>query len=252
MNPGPHSPAVAQTWDEAREALYRAFADVPRPSKVTGCSHCVPEDADLPLLAVPVAQLSAATLASYAAKALTTWGDAGHLRYFAPRLIECVVENAPEFPAADVVVGKLALAGWLGWPTEQVDAVCHTLLSWWGLTLAGHGTFDADTVLCAIAATGSDLTPYLTAWSRSVTDGSVTLLEDLVTQAVQWSSPPRMCNPVWRDHFEAERQLLTWLTGGAAVGALAAAFERATDESLLERLSMLHTWLAPVLPMGDR
>jgi len=237
--------AARAAWAAARDQLYQWFKDVPRPSRIEGCSHCVPVDADLPLLTGPVSRLPPEVLAPYAFKAITTWGDADDLRYFAPRLVECVVADAAEFPAAETVLGKLARADWLGWAPEQVDAIHRSLLAWWQLTLAGDGAGDADTVLCAVAATGTDLTDHLARWSRLSTEASTTLLLDLVTTSAEWTPPPRMRNPFWRHLPQQERQLLQWLTHGDAAHAVAEAFDRTEDDTVLERLAALHTWVAP-------
>jgi len=78
--------------DELKTAvagLYRAFADVPRPVRVTGCTNCCISEEELErLVEVPRDQLIAGELQSYAYNVPDTVGDEADFRYFLPRLLD--------------------------------------------------------------------------------------------------------------------------------------------------------------------
>src|SRR3954447_673098 len=109
--------------DSARTQLYRTFAEVPAPPRMDGCPHCIEPGAERRLLDGPLAGLPPGTLARYAAKALTTWGTVDDLRPVLPRLLDCAATDAAEFPDVEIVLGKLALAGWRRWEDAEVSAV---------------------------------------------------------------------------------------------------------------------------------
>ncbi|MFC7647608.1 hypothetical protein ACFQX6_49235 [Streptosporangium lutulentum] len=219
------------------------FGHVPRPERMDGCPHCVEPDEERCLLASPVESVRAEALARYAAKALTTWGGVAELRYFLPRLLECAATDAFGYPDPEIVLGKLAAADWLAWPVDERDAVTEFLRDWWQETLLHYPAHPPpDTVLCALASTGMDLTPCLTAWGRLDTDATITHLYDFVLTGM---SDRRLTNAFWNRGDPAYRQVLAWLTGGLAAAAVEAAFARQTSEPMLELLAAVQPALLP-------
>ncbi|NUR88878.1 MAG: hypothetical protein HOY71_32735 [Nonomuraea sp.] len=226
----------------ALRRLYEAFAHVPRPGSVPGCPHCVEPGEGACLLAVPVGSIEAASLARYAAKAMTTWGGVAEFRYFLPRLLECAAADAFSYPDPEIVFGKLARAGWTAWPGEERAAVAAFMEEWWRTTLRRHPSRPPmDTVVCSLGAAGLDLTPVLDGWARLETDAAIAHLRDLVTDGL---SGGRLTNAFWDRHGPAYGQVLGWLTGGAAAAAVEAAFARETREPVLDLLAGLHPSLA--------
>lgn len=222
--------------------LYEAFGHVRKPESVPGCPHCVEPGEGACLLAVPLASIEAASLARYAAKALTTWGGVAEFRYFLPRLLECAAADAFSHPDPEIVVGKLAGAGWTTWAAEERAAVAGFLEEWWRGTLRSHPSRPPmDTVLCALAAAGFDLTACLDEWSRLESDAAIAHLHDFVTDGL---SGRRLTNAFWDRRGPAYRQVLAWLTEGAAASAVEAAFARETREPVLALLAGMH----PALP----
>ncbi|MFV2173923.1 hypothetical protein ACFHW2_10135 [Actinomadura sp. LOL_016] len=114
--------------------LYAASAGVPHPDALDGCPCCVGPDEGRRLLARPPRSLGAGVLARFAAKALTTWGGPRDVRYFAPRLLELAAEDAFGWPDVEIVFGKLARAGWRGWP--EAEAVARAWPARSGRTIA--------------------------------------------------------------------------------------------------------------------
>ncbi|NUT09596.1 MAG: hypothetical protein HOQ38_03890 [Nonomuraea sp.] len=222
----------------ALRRLYEAFGHVAKPESVPGCPHCVEPGEGACLLAVPLGSIEPAALARYAAKAMTTWGGVAEFRYFLPRLLECAAADAFSYPDPEIVLGKLAAAGWHTWPEEERDAVAGFLGEWWRDTLSRHPARPpAGTVLCAIAATGIDLTPFLAAWERLETDAAVEHLRDFLMDGL---SGRRLTNAFWDRRAPAHAQVLAWLAEGAAGRAVEAAFARETREPALDRLTDVH------------
>ncbi|MFD0900292.1 hypothetical protein [Actinomadura sediminis] len=223
--------------------LYAAFAGVPRPVAVEGCPCCTGPDEGRRLLARPPRSLGPDELSRFAAKALTTWGGPEDVRYFAPRLLELAAEDAFTWPDPEVVFGKLARAGWRGWP--EADAVARFLAGFWTRTLARFPSRPgAGTALCALAAVGVDLAPLLGEWAESAAraDGAAVrhlhgfARDDLVRRR----GGHRLGNAYWED----DRAVVAWLTGGPARAAVEAAFEvafeRTDDAGLPELLAETH------------
>ncbi|WP_344843692.1 hypothetical protein [Nonomuraea dietziae] len=154
-------------WEAAKARMYDVFGHVPRPERVAGCPHCVEPGEERCLLSWPVASVEAGSLARYAAKALTTWGGVLEFRYFLPRLLECATADAFSYPDPEIVLGKLASADWRAWPEEERDAVTDFPVRVVGPNASppSRPGPPIDTVLCALAATGMDLTSCLDAWS---------------------------------------------------------------------------------------
>lgn len=230
-------------WEAAKARMYDVFGHVPRPERVAGCPHCVEPGEERCLLSWPVGSVEAESLARYAAKALTTWGGVTEFRYFLPRLLECATAGAFSYPDPEIVLGKLASADWRAWPEEERDAVTDFLREWWDQTLRHHPARPPiDTVLCALAATGMDLTSCLDTWSVLDTDASIRHLHDFVMTG--WSGR-RLTNAFWNRDSPAYEQAVTWLTGGPAAAAVEAAFAREGREDLLELLTAIHTVITP-------
>ena len=263
MDDDAHLAAALAGLQVAQRKLYEVFAPVPRPERVVGCSHCVSPEEEQRLLNGPVASLEATVLDRYASKALSTWGEPEDFRYFVPRLLECVAAAEPEFPDSEIVLSKLAAAEWSTWPDEEIVAVDDFLRAWWQATLHRYPSSPRiDTVLCSLAATGSDLRVYLRLWSRLETKASIEQLHELVTTGVDWSSPPRLSNAFWDHDSPAHSAVLNWLirgrvrdwlSGDNASGGVKAAFARETREPVLELLADLAPWLiAPKPPLPPR
>ncbi|TMR98327.1 hypothetical protein [Nonomuraea basaltis] len=230
-------------WEAAKQRLYDVFRHVPKPERMNGCPHCVEPDEELCLLAGPVGLVRPEALARYAAKALTTWGGVGEFRYFLPRLLECGATDAFGYPDPEIVFGKLAAAGWQTWPIEERDVIEGFLNEWWHETLRHYPVRPPiDTVICALSATGMDLAPCLSVWSRLDTDALINHLYDFVMTGL---SGGRLTNAFWNRRSPAYHQVLTWLTGGTAAVAVEAAFAGHSQEPMLERLASVQPALVP-------
>jgi len=121
--------------DELKTAvagLYRAFADVLRPVRVTGCTNCCTSEEELErLVEVPRDQLIAGELQSYAYNVPDTVGDEADFRYFLPRLLDLVAQGELRGLGDGWVVRRIQYVPWTTWSPSQVQAIRAYLMVWW-------------------------------------------------------------------------------------------------------------------------
>ena len=70
------------------ENLYSAFSDIPRPSKIDGCRHCMSEGDINRLLGQSLRHSDPEILLNYIEDAIWTVGNKQNFKYFVPRLLE--------------------------------------------------------------------------------------------------------------------------------------------------------------------
>jgi hypothetical protein len=231
------------------EALYEVFGRVPRPLRVEGCAHCVAPDEDRPLLAGPVRDLEPDVLQRYATDALLLWGGVPEFRYFLPRVLELGAEDEFEFgfPDAEIVIGKLGLAGWTEWDDDERAAISAFLTRWWETTVVDDDPWPgAGTVLCSLGRTGTDLVPFLDRWERLESTGAIRNLHEFVMKEMTWPpSGPKLRNPFWEKESAGYREVVAWLTDGRALAGVERAFENESRDEPLALLDEIHSVLGP-------
>jgi hypothetical protein len=133
----PNTVEVQAQWREAVARLYELTrGDRPR-ERVEGCRHCVTEDQERELAALDRATGPPEVIDYYGFKALTTWGDERDFRWFMPRLFELFVNFPAGVTTADVLAGKIVMAGLDGWPRHERDAVHAAYRALWRLWVHG-------------------------------------------------------------------------------------------------------------------
>ena len=206
-------------------ALYRTFGRVPKPRSVESCPHCAdPGEPDL-LQPVPLRGLTVKDLRTYAGRALTTIGGVDDFRYFLPRLLEIASDGEGfSYPDLATVLGKLHYGKWTSWAEDEQQAVRGYLHALWARTLTrdpdgtdvADDTYDAGTVLSAIALLEDDLTPYLAAWDEALDQ------PDDLTAALQLEKlsrdgrrvkrgVPQLTTPYLDGRADQAGQILAWL-----------------------------------------
>src|SRR5215208_384408 len=96
--------------DAVLDELYAAFAG-PAPREVVGCPCCTDPAELRVLVAVPLRELSALQLESYASAALLTVGEPKDLRYFWPRILELAARGEPPTDL-EIIFAKPREAQW--------------------------------------------------------------------------------------------------------------------------------------------
>jgi hypothetical protein len=217
---------VSETLTAAVNTLYRTFGRVPKPRVVENCPHCADPGVE-PDLLQPVALrgLTVEDLRTYAGRALTTVGGVADFRYFLPRLLEIASDGEGfSYPDLATVLGKLSYGKWTSWAQDEQQAVRGYLQALWARTLTrdpddtdvADDTYDAGTVLSAIALLEDDLTPYLAAWDEALgrqDDLAAALqLEKMLRDGRRMKrGVPQLTTP-YLDGREAQAgQILAWL-----------------------------------------
>ena len=202
-----HDSSDAIALQVAIDGLYTTFAPYPLKRVIEGCPHCISRaDSD----ALHVRALDALTtddVRRYATKAMTTFGDAEDFKHFLPRLMELLarelitgeVRERLGF-SEEILGGKLALAGYVGWPTAEREAVDHFLEAMWSALLACFPTIpDAETFLCFLAQFTS-LDRYLALWRAARTHSAFAHAVDAVYASYRsafWPVPARQRFENW-------------------------------------------------------
>jgi len=150
------------------EELYAVFSAHRMPAHVEMSPYRDPERELGALRRLPLRGVPASGLEAYAAHAVTTVGDGTLLRYALPRLLELTARNELA-TSEEIVLGKLAAAGWDAWPERERAVVRAFLNAWWAYVLNAPvepGDRRAVTTLSAIAQTSVSLADFLRAWEE--------------------------------------------------------------------------------------
>jgi hypothetical protein len=142
--------------------FYATFASYPLKRVIVGCPHCVSRADSDALHMRALDALTADDVRYYATKAMTTFGDAEDFKHFLPRLLELLARELEACGSGgagedlgfneEILGGKLALAGYTGWPVVEREAVERFLDAMWGALLARFPTtLEAETFLCFLA-----------------------------------------------------------------------------------------------------
>ncbi|MEU5989885.1 hypothetical protein ABZ806_13015 [Spirillospora sp. NPDC047418] len=157
-------------------------------------------------------------------------------------MLELAADSAFLFPDTEIVFGKLAQAGWRDWP--QRDALAAFLGAYWTRALSCYS--GVCTELCALAAADADMAPYLEEWGHLTSERSLHNLHEFVSGELAWRrGRPRLLNAFWDVSSRPYRQVVGWLTGGAAGAAVSAAFARTDDEAALRLLAEIDALISP-------
>lgn len=249
--PATRDAPMSRELDAAIAELYAAFAHRPAPVHVAGCPHCV-DDADHALLtAQPLRHLTTRHLARYAHKAISTWGDAGDLAHFLPRLLELLARE-PGWVDPEILLGKLELAGWRSWPAGEVAAVERYLAALWRANLASYPSgLEAGDLLRAIAGAVDDLGPLLAIWD---TDPGVAALRHLAQLVIGNRDALWRTGALRRSGWRAPQlaQATAWLRRPAILERLERGFFGHAAAPFAAELSDAHDCLAAVAASTPR
>ena len=105
----------------AIDGLYRAFTDYKLSDPLSYCDHCVTADDVQRLRATPLRGLSLDDLWMIATNIVLTVGDDKDYRYFLPRMVEGLTENALYDP--EIVFSRLPGLGFSRWPDSERRAL---------------------------------------------------------------------------------------------------------------------------------
>lgn len=147
---------------EADEAVYRAFANVPL-GYFEGCPCCVRDEHRQALLGVPLREIK--DISRFAAKSMTTWGDEQTFQHFLPRILEAMTDTHFGINP-QIVAGKLVKAKWRTWPDRLRAPVEAWMDAYFRAALTGYPyEGNTETALAVLVIAGFDLKTLLQRWS---------------------------------------------------------------------------------------
>lgn len=182
---------------DALETVYRQFA-APVPLTIEGCPCCLATRGVDVLLTTPLRALSGKTLWRYVSGVFYTVGCERDFRYFLPRILDLAINDPGESNNVEIVLGKLKLAHWQSWSTDECAAIETLVDAWFERALAndlieaadGSIGWEAESVLCGAARAGLPLTRLLV---RLQQPDAAIVLADLKERS------PGQLSPFWEE-----------------------------------------------------
>jgi hypothetical protein len=178
-----HDPLMSPDLRAALDDAYRAFADMPAPTRLHAPPYRQPEALLRTLTACPLRELTGEEIGPYSGWAITTVGDERDYRHFLPRILELGVSD-PVWPGAEppIIALRIKRADWHRWPESQQLAVKAVFLAAfdWAVGSDPETLISAPDWLCGIATLDFPVTELLVAWRRSRTPESALQLASLV------------------------------------------------------------------------
>jgi hypothetical protein len=203
---------VNRELEKAVAGLYRAFADVPQPVQVTGCTNCCISQEELArLVEVPREALTADDLRSYADNVPDTVGTEADFRYFLPRMFELVAEGELLGLGDGWVVRRLQYTAWTHWPDDQVQAIRAYLMAWWTTALGELGEHDLEEIMASLGRIESSLESYLAVWLKPERAFAIRLAEFVLAHITALALGKTW--DVWAPKA-ASAQVYQWLQSG--------------------------------------
>lgn len=199
--------------------LYRVFRPYRLGNDFVGCEDCVSSADSEYLKSKAIRELTVSDLNRYAFKAMTTWGEIHHFKYFLPRLLELSLENLYELNFPEVLFGKLEYAQWKTWPEIEQNAVQEFLHLFSERLLWGANTADREdgmtTPLGCLAATGLSLTPFLLRWITINKKDAADRLSHFINEHSDLLLSKGRLDILWGDPEQASQELIQWLASDA-------------------------------------
>jgi hypothetical protein len=143
---------------EALNAVYRTF-EMPPPAVIEGCPCCIDTRGTDVLLTTPLRQISGQALWRYVSGAFLTIGEKRDFQYLLPRILDVSVFDPANANNPEIVLGKLSLANWRSWASDEQLVIEEFIFAWFEQALASDIAEadeswiarDAESILCGAA-----------------------------------------------------------------------------------------------------
>lgn len=195
--------------------LYQVFKPYRLGDDFVGCEDCVrPSDSEY-LKSRSLHQRNISDLNRYAFKAMTTWGDVHHFKYFLPRLLELSLENLQGFDFPESLFGKLDYTGWKTWPDVERNAINEFFHHFLKHHLSHINEMEQSegisVLLGCLANTGISLVPFLDSWTKIPEQAAFLHLCALIDQESDTILTKGKLLFLWGDPEQASQELIQWL-----------------------------------------
>lgn len=206
--------------NEVLDHLYTTFAQYHVGNDFTGCECCVNSARSGELATTPLRSLKHRQLEHYARKAISTWGNVRHFKYFLPRLMELVIAQRHLQLDPIVVFGKLHDAKFTSWPQRERDALDRFFEACWTRTLEtpAETTHDnsSEVMLCAFALALPSLQRFLDVWTTNPAISSKHHLAGfLIDNHDSLITKGRLLSHFWDTSGKPHREVIHWLQSEA-------------------------------------
>jgi hypothetical protein len=127
-------------------------------------------------------------------------------------LLEISATQRDWFPTPEIILKKLALAGWRSWPSKEHDAIEYLVRTWLD-TLLREEPLDGDTIdalICGIGLAHMPLEPYLEMLAAQPSALAVYHQHNSYTL---WKNN-KLSNNFWSDDRALSLPVVSFLTSG--------------------------------------
>jgi hypothetical protein len=211
----------------ALDGLYIAFSCYKMNDPLSYCNCCLSVDDVRKLRSTPLRELTHDDLWTVASNIVLTMGDDRDFRYFLPRMIEGLTENATYFP--EFVFDRVSRTDFPAWPLAEQEALIAYLWAQFGANITiepgSYGIWSLETLLCCIGVAGFDPDPFLSAWASSNDGTALKNLVSFVAGEVSAAHPPQLKNAFWTVG-PAHSRVIRWLRLPATIALIESAYER--------------------------
>lgn len=145
----------------AIENVYIAFADVPKPTHIAACPCCINDSTLSRLQALPLREVAADDLSSYASSAFLTAGDVEDYLYFLPRILEISITDDTWWPDIEVTGRAIRETKPNEWPESRRRVVQSLFEAVFESFLAEQYYYRIDEWICGAARAGFEVEPLL-------------------------------------------------------------------------------------------
>ncbi len=189
----------------AIDAVYAAFKSVPKPQHIEGCPCCIEDKEVDVLLSKGLREITPSELSAYAASVFLTVGCESDYRYLLPRILEISALEPWWWPDIEVIGRSLSSAKWSTWAFAEKEAVGNYFEARFTTLLNTPGGSDLDSLLCGIALSGRDLSPYLQRIT-AVESAALAIYEQNANEIIE----RRLANGFWDNSTEGASQMIDW------------------------------------------
>lgn len=189
----------------ALDALYQAFATVPKPRTIEGCRCCIDDAEVFTLLTKPLREISGQEITSYASSALLTVGHPADYRYYLPRILEIHLQEPGWWPDIEVIGRAMHSAGWAQWSAAERAAIEQFFLTRTKELVAEGNAWDLDGFICGAIRARLPAAPLLAQIASSPE-----MVAGYFGQNAKELALGKLGNAFWEDDAEGAKILLDW------------------------------------------
>ncbi|RYD17513.1 MAG: hypothetical protein EOP88_26180 [Verrucomicrobiaceae bacterium] len=204
---------------ESIEALYAAFADVPRPAKIEGCDCCVGLDELAALVSQPLRTLGGTQLTRYASSAFLTVGEKADYLYLLPRIVEISCTDPGWWPDVEITGQAIGQTDPTSWPEQRRFALLDVFHAVMQSAIDGEHYWMIDEWICCIGRSGLGMAPFL----KQIEGSPRALLEYYEINSEDLMND-RLGNSFWQKTEPAYQEIIAWFGSPAVTHLISEAY----------------------------